>query len=68
MKYLIFSIILATGLVLLSHCSDEAKATPTPQNMTCELVNGTNFDIQRCENNEALCLITSQGSISCKWK
>ena len=66
MKYLTFSIILVTGLVLCS-CS-RASANEKPQNMSCDLVDGTSFGIQRCENNEALCLVSEQGSISCKWK
>lgn len=67
MKLLTFSIILWTGLVLV-RCSDNAKASPTTtENMTCLLVNGTNFDIQRCENSEAVCFVL-EGGISCKWK
>ena len=68
MKNLILFIIFMTGLLLLSRCSNTANATPTPENMICQPQNGTNFNIERCENSEAVCLITEQGGISCKWK
>lgn len=67
MRLLTFSILLVTGLVLV-RCSNYAAASPTPENLTCMLQNGTNFNIERCENNEAVCFITEQGGIACKWK
>ncbi len=64
MKYLTLMCILLSGLN--QSCGEkEAKAKEQP-NMVCEVVYGSN-SFERCENQEVVCYMNTEG-LSCKWK